>query len=67
MTLAEVAKTMTSAIKELERIYLDQDHSADTRIRAVNSLASLGNCYAKVLEVSDLEARIEQLEIDAKR
>ena len=61
-TLDDVRKTMTSAIRELEGIYLDESTEPDQRIRAINSLSSLANSYAKISEISDLEERITILE-----
>ena len=61
-SLDDVRKTMTSAIRELECIYLDESTEPDQRIRAINSLSSLANSYAKISEISDLEERITILE-----
>ena len=61
-SLDDVRKTMTTALKELESIYLDESAEPDQKIRAINSLASLANSYARISETADLEERITQLE-----
>ena len=65
-TLDDVRKTMTSALKELESIYLDESADPDQKIRAINSLSSLANSYARISETADLEERITQLEENMK-
>ena len=65
-SLDDVRKTMTSALKELESIYLDEKAEPDQKIRAINSLASLANSYARISETADLEERITQLEENMK-
>ncbi len=62
ITLDELRGTMTTALLELERIYQDSRNDVDQRIRAINSLATLSNSYARITEVSDLEQRICLLE-----
>ncbi|MCH8487278.1 MAG: hypothetical protein LAT75_10450 [Candidatus Cyclonatronum sp.] len=41
---------------------MDDTAEHETRIRAINALATLSNSYSKVTEISDLEARIQALE-----
>ena len=65
-SLDDVRKTMTSALKELESIYLDEKAEPDQKIRAINSLSSLANSYARISETADLEERITQLEENMK-
>ena len=65
-SLDDVRKTLTSALKELESIYLDESADPDKKIRAINSLASLANSYARISETADLEERITQLEQNTK-
>ena len=65
-SLDDVRKTMTSALKELESIYLDESAEPDQKIRAINSLASVANSYAKITETADLEERISNLEQNTK-
>lgn len=62
VSLDDVRKSMTTALYELEGIYFDEANDVDQRIRAINSLSSLANSYAKITEISDLEERITQLE-----
>ena len=65
-SLDDVRKTLTSALKELEGIYLDEKAEPDQKIRAINSLSSLANSYARISETADLEERITQLEQNTK-
>lgn len=62
LTLDELRASMSTALLELERIYMDTNNDADCRIRAINSLSTLANSYARITEVSDIESRIQQLE-----
>ena len=62
LTLVELRRSMSTALRELETIYMDNDNDADCRIRAINSLSTLANSYVRITEVSDLESRIEALE-----
>jgi hypothetical protein len=62
LTLDELRCSMSTALRELETIFMDTGNEADCRIRAINSLSSLANSYTKITEISDLEARIEALE-----
>ena len=65
-SLAQVRQSMTTGIKELEGIFMDDQADPDQRIRALNCLSSLCNSYARICEVSDLEERITQLEENMK-
>ena len=58
---------MSTALRELENVYMDTDTETELRVRAINSLATLANSYAKISEVSDLEARITELESNQLR
>ncbi|KPP94616.1 MAG: mobile element hypothetical protein [Bacteroidetes bacterium HLUCCA01] len=62
LTLDELRASMSTALIELERIYTDTKKDADSRIRAINSLATLANSYARITEVSDIEKRLTELE-----
>lgn len=52
---------MTDAVKVLEKI-IQESEDAYTRINAVNALSGLLTRYAKLTEVTELEARIKKLE-----
>lgn len=65
ITLDQLKRVMTTAIAELETIYLNRGNKPDQRVRAINSLGSMANSYAKITEAFDLEKRIEKLEIKA--
>lgn len=62
LSLDELRCSMSTALRELETIYMDTHNDADCRIRAINSLSTLANSYVRITEVSDLESRIEALE-----
>lgn len=62
LSLDKLRLSMSTAVRELETIYLDTNNDVDQRIRAINSLASLGNSYSRITETSDLEQRIIELE-----
>ena len=62
VSLDAVRCSMSTALRELENIYLDDKHAPDIRIKAVNSLASLVNSYTKLTEATELEQRIAALE-----
>lgn len=60
-SLKQLQVIMATAIRELESIYMNGDQP-DQKIRAINSLSSLCNSYAKLTETADLEERIAKLE-----
>ncbi|MCH8517749.1 MAG: hypothetical protein LAT68_15620 [Cyclobacteriaceae bacterium] len=62
LTLDELRASMSTALIELERIYTDTKKDTDSRIRAINSLATLANSYTRLTEVSDIEKRLTELE-----
>ena len=63
LTLKQLKGSMSTALLELERIYMNPgEHKADVIIRAVNSLSSLSNSYTRLTETHELEERIEALE-----
>lgn len=62
LTLSELRATISTAVIELERIYLNDSNDTDQRIRAINSLSTIANSYAKLTEISDLEERITAIE-----
>lgn len=62
LNLDELRASMSTALLELERIYMDDANDTDSRIRAINSLATLSNSYARITEVSDIEQRLSELE-----
>jgi hypothetical protein len=41
---------------------MNDKNDTDQRIRAINSLSTIANSYARLTEVADLENRIEILE-----
>lgn len=61
LTLDKLKLRLTDAIKEMERIILT-DESDQKKIQASNTMAGLINRYSRLLEVSDLEERIAELE-----
>jgi hypothetical protein len=62
LTLSELRASISTAVLELERIYMNDKNDTDQRIRAINSLSTIANSYARLTEVADLENRIEILE-----
>lgn len=62
LNLDELRASMSTALLELERIFMDDANDADCRIKAINSLATLSNSYARITEVSDIEQRLTELE-----
>ena len=62
LTPKQVLKAVSTAIIELESIYLDVQTENSEKIRAINALSTLGNTYARKSETTDLEARILALE-----
>jgi hypothetical protein len=65
LTLDELRASMSTALMELERIYMNATNDVDQRIRAINALATLANSYARITEVSDIETRLTELEANA--
>lgn len=66
LTPKQVLKAVSTAILELESIYLDVQTDNSEKIRAINALSTLGNTYARLSETADLEARILALESNEK-
>jgi hypothetical protein len=62
LSLMDLRSSISTAVLELERIYMNTDNDTDQRIRAINSLSSIANSYAKLTEISDLEERLTALE-----
>lgn len=63
LTLKQLKGSMSTALLELERIYMNPEkHKADVIIRAVNSLATLSNSYTRLTEVHEFEERLTALE-----
>jgi len=63
LTLKQLKGSMSTALLELERIYMNPEkHNADVIIRAVNSLSSLANSYTRLTEAHEFEERITALE-----
>lgn len=62
LTPKQVLKAVSTAILELESIYLDVRTENSEKIRAINALSTLGNTYARLSETTELEARILALE-----
>jgi len=61
-SLQQLQVIMATAIRELETIFLNDGNDTEQRIRAINSLSSLCNSYAKLTETAELEQRISELE-----
>ena len=62
LTPKQVLKAVSTAILELESIYLDKATENGEKIRAINALSTLGNTYSRLSETTELEARITALE-----
>lgn len=62
LTLYELRCSMSTALTELESIFMDTGNDADLRVKAINSLGTLANAYTRITEATDLENRIEALE-----
>ena len=62
LTPKQVLKAVSTAIIELESIYLDVRTENSEKIRAINALSTIGNTYARLSETTELEARIVALE-----
>ena len=62
LTPKQVLKSVSTAIIELESIYLDVQTENSEKIRAINALSTIGNTYARLSETTELEARILALE-----
>ncbi len=63
LSLDQIRTSMSTAIRELEGIYMDSDkNSVDERIRAINSLASTVNAYTRLTEAYEFEERLNRLE-----
>lgn len=67
LSIDELRASMSTALRELETIYMNDSNEPDSRIRAINSLSSLANSYAKITELSELESRISALENEKLR
>lgn len=66
LTLKQLKGSMSTALLELERIYMNPEkHKADVIIRSVNSLATLANSYTRLTEAHEFEERITALENSA--
>ena len=61
-TLDKLRLSLSTAVRELETVYLNRDNDVDQRVRAINSLASLANSYSRITETHVLEQRIQALE-----
>ena len=51
-----------TAIREAERILLDADSDAETRLRAIHAISQSMSTYIKISEAAELEARVSELE-----
>lgn len=61
ITLKDAKLRMTDGIKALEKIILEADDENKV-IQAVNAMSGVVSRYTKLVEVTDLEERIEALE-----
>ncbi len=61
LTLDKLKLRLTAAIEEMERIIMT-DEPDQKKIQAANTMAGLVNRYSKLMEITDLEERIEVLE-----
>lgn len=62
LELSDIKLRATDAFKAVEEIILSDDAEPNQRINAINALSGLISRYAKLVEVADLEKRIEELE-----
>ena len=61
-TLDKLRLSLSTAVRELETVYLNRDNDVDQRVRAINSLASLANSYSRLTETHELESRMNEIE-----
>ena len=61
-TLDKLMLSLSTAVRELEAVYLNRDNDVDQRVRAINSLASLANSYSRLTEVHELESKMNSIE-----
>ena len=65
--LDDLRRRWWAAILEVSDLIEDQDCPPERVLRAGHCLSALANTYKAVVEVSDLEGRIRQLELAAER
>ena len=53
----ELRKSMSTALRELETIFMDSNIESETRIKAINSLSSLANNYHKLTEKTEVQQK----------
>ena len=61
-TLDKLRLSLSTAVRELETVFLNRDNAVDQRVRAINSLASLANSYSRLTETHELESRMTEIE-----
>lgn len=66
LTLDELKLRLTDAIKAAEKIILTGS-TDDKKLRAIHAMVSAAGSYNKLVETTDLEKRIEELEQQAER
>lgn len=62
LSLDQIRCSMSTAIRELESIYMNTENDNDQRIRAINSMASTVNAYTRLTEAHEFEERLTALE-----
>lgn len=64
-TVNDLLLKLTDAVKELEKVILKGEHTANQKIQAINALSGLVGKYKTLIETSELLDRIEALEENA--
>lgn len=65
ISLEDAKLRLTDCIKEMERIILDEDYDSkkiQVKIQAVHAMSGLTTRYARLLELTDFEQRLIELE-----
>lgn len=66
-TVDDLLLKMTDAVKEMEKIILEESYSENQKIQAVNALSGLVGKYRNLVETSEIIERIEALENNKMR
>lgn len=61
-TIGTLRKKIWQSILTAEELLLSDDVDIDQRIRAIHAITQAGNTYNRILETSELEARLNELE-----
>jgi len=62
LTLDDCKLRLTDAVDRAEEIILTEDTTDNTAIQAIHALSSAINRYAKLVETTELQERVEALE-----